>query len=129
MLAGWSKSNVGRPTRCTVCPRIGAASASAVASCPEPPVTRIGVVMSRRVPLATLGKKRQGAVLVRQDRLAWRDRPGDGECRVVPDHPALGLPIPRCGDLVDHLGVRLERAVAVQQSRRNPELLPVLYRK
>ena len=35
-------------------------------------------------------------------------------------------PVVRRGDLVDHLGVRLERAVAVQEARRDPELLPVL---
>ena len=81
MLAGRSKSSAGRPTRCTASPGAGAASASATASCPVPPVTRIGAVMSRRVPLAAFGQPRQRAVLVGQDRLVRRDRPGDRERR------------------------------------------------
>ena len=43
--------------------------------------------------------------------------------------PRSASPVPGRGDFVDHLGIRLERAVAVQQSGGDPELLPVLRRQ
>src|SRR5579872_7130331 len=126
MLVGRSKSSMGRPTLRTVRSCDAAAASSATASWPEPPVIRIGAAISGRVPFGTIGQARQSTILVGQDRLRWRHRPGNGERRIVPQHAAFRLAIPRRGDLIDHLGNRLDCAVTVQQSRWYPQLTPVL---
>src|SRR5690349_20536783 len=120
MLAGCSMSRAGRSRQCTVKSCAGAASAKATASCPVRPVTRIGAAMLRGVPLTALGKLRHLSVLVREDCFSCRKRPRNAQHRIVPDHTALGLFIPRRAHLVDHLGIRLERAVAMQQPSRDP---------
>ena len=50
---------------------------------------------------------------------------GSGEVRIVPAHAALGGRIVVGGDLVDHLGRRLQRAEAVQEAAGYPDLRPV----
>ena len=130
MLPGRSKSSAGRPTRSSASPCAGRRLASATASWPVPPVIRIGARHVRRHATRRTRASR-GRARSLSDRIASPGAIGQGtrELRIVPDHAALRLPVPRRGDLVDHLGVRLERAVAVQQSRRDPELLPVLRRQ
>src|SRR5271170_6828380 len=55
--------------------------------------------------------------------------PGNSELRVVPDDAAFRCVIVVVGDLVDHLGVQLERAEPMQEAAGDPELLPVLRAK
>jgi putative transposase len=59
MLAGRSKSSVGRSTCRNTSRRNGAASPSETASCPETPAIRIGDVTSDRMPLGALGQAGQ----------------------------------------------------------------------
>ena len=63
-------------------------------------------------------------VLVGEDRLGRGDRPGDAEVGVVEGQAAVAFGRVEIGDLVDHLGVGLERAVGVREARRAPTAAP-----
>ena len=82
------------------------------------------------MPLAALGAGAAGARSL-SDRIASPGAIGQGTASSGSFQmtPRSACAVPRRSDLVDHLGIRLERAVAVQQSRRDPELLPVLRRQ
>src|SRR5690349_11533015 len=82
IVSGRLKSKSGRPTRTTP-----AALASAEATWPAPPVTRIG--RSGMEPPLTIAQARQQLVLIGQDKLGFRHRPFDPDIRVVPDHATL----------------------------------------
>src|SRR5262245_21286284 len=108
---------------------------------PAPPVTTIRMVRSGSTQFwpddrliiyeilasevfGRLGEPRMPPIAVGQHGLAFSGRPGDGEGGIVPGDAALALgPIGR-GHLVENLGVRLERAEAVSEALRNPDLVP-----
>jgi hypothetical protein len=66
--------------------------------------------MLRSVPGATVGEPGQHPILVGKHRVARGDRPRDLQGWVVPQYATFRLAIPGRGDLVNDLGVRLERA-------------------
>src|SRR5262249_24147874 len=108
-----------RPTRGT-----SARAARAEATWPVPPVTRIGA--SDMEQWRTVAQPSQDLVLVRQNNVLRRNRPGDSDVGVVPDHAAFGSLIVGRGHLIDDLGFRCERAIRMQKADRHPDLSPVL---
>src|SRR4051812_28744450 len=109
IVSGRSKSKSGRPTRTT-----SAAFASAEATWPAPPVTRIGPREASRgapweapweatsdmEPGLAVAQARQHLVLVGQDHVRRRHRPVDADIGIVPDHATLRRLIVGTGDLV-----------------------------
>ena len=71
------------------------------------------------------GQARMLPVAVGQTGLALPERPLDGEAGIVPCDAALALGMVARRQLVDDLGVRFERAKAVAEALRNPDLIPV----
>ena len=102
---------------------------------PAPPVTMTFMARSIRRTLVLqnmtpAGRDSRGnwAVLVGQHRGGRRDRPGDAEIGIVPQHAAIVRRRVGARHLVEHLGVGLERAEAVREADRHEELRPVLGR-
>src|SRR3954467_5245705 len=89
MLSGRSKSKSGRPTRST-----SARAARADATCPVPPVTRIG--RSDMEQRRAIAQPWQDLVLVRENDFVRCDRPRDANIRIVPDDTAFGWLIVGC---------------------------------
>src|SRR6516225_10881677 len=73
-----------------------------------------------------LAEARQGAVALGDDRSFERYRPGDHQRRVVPGDAVIVRRAVKIGSLVLHLAVVLERAVTMGESRRDPQLIPVV---
>src|SRR5262245_10731724 len=55
-------------------------------------------------------------ILWRQDRLMRCNRPGDGESRIIPFEASVALGCIVVRDLVEHLGIGLERAETVGEA-------------
>src|SRR5262245_13303840 len=99
---------------------------------PAPPVTTItSLLISIRMEaewkeVRQLGQPRVITVARYEHRTIAGDRPFNPDLRIVPDEPALGGRVVVGRHLVDYLGVRLERTIAMSKTDRNVELLPVL---
>src|SRR5947209_3451327 len=65
------------------------------------------------------------AILVRQQRRALIDRPGDAERRVIPQKPAIMLGRIVTIHLVNHLGIGFEGTVAVGKPLGYENLIPL----
>ena len=64
-------------------------------------------------------------ILVRHQRFVGRYRPGDAESGIAPQEAAIVLGRIVGAHLVDDLGIRLERAIAVGESLRYEDLVPI----
>src|SRR5665213_2099797 len=75
--------------------------------------------------LAQLAKQQQSPVAVRKLGIGGGYRPGDAEHGIVPAYATLMRRRIVVIDLVDNLGVRLQRAEAMGKSRRDEDLVPI----
>src|ERR1700712_5052422 len=102
---------------------------------PAPPVTntRITIPLSTSVKASRPEHERRRhflqsrlpPVLVGKPDAGGIDRPSDAKRGVVPFEAPIALRGVIIGDLVDHLGIGLKRAISMRKPRRNPYLRPV----
>src|ERR1700746_3235796 len=72
-----------------------------------------------------VGQDRVFAIFIGQQRLVGRYRPGNTESRIAPQQPAIVLGRIIGVHLVNDLGIGLERAIAMGESFRYEDLVPV----